>query len=170
MDAPYPPPYPLLFETIPPVMDGSVQRALDVAGGLGQNGLWLAEQGYVVDVLDISRVALTRAQDEVNRRHLRRVNLLRADLDNADIPANTYAVLCVCFYLNRSLLSKLRACVVSGGRAVYVAHNRRYLRVKPDANPDYLLEVGELAGYFADWQILHNTEDSHTSHIVAMKP
>ncbi len=167
---PYPPPYPLLFEYIPPVTDGSAPRALDLAGGLGQNGLWLAEQGYIVDIIDISRVALLRAQEEINRRAIRRVNLLKADVDSAELKPNTYAVLCVCFYLKRGLFSRLRASVQSGGRVVYAAYNKRYQRIAPDTAPDDLLEVGELAGYFADWHILHNVEDSHISHIVALKP
>jgi SAM-dependent methyltransferase len=170
LDDPYPPPYPLLFEYIPPVIDGSTQRALDLAGGLGQNGLWLAEQGYVVDIIDISRVALTRAQGEINRRGIRRANLLKADINTVEFKPNTYTVLCVCFYLHRGLFSRLRACVQSGGRVAYAAYNKRCQRINPTANPDTLLEVGELAGYFADWHILHNVEDAHVAHIVAVKP
>ena len=57
----FPPPDPLLFEFTPPLLDATTeQRALDVAAGVGQNGLWLAAQGYVVDMIDVSRVALLR--------------------------------------------------------------------------------------------------------------
>ncbi|MBZ0278446.1 MAG: class I SAM-dependent methyltransferase [Anaerolineae bacterium] len=170
LDSPYPPPHPILFEFIPPVMGDEQHRALDLAGGLGQNGLWLAEQGYTVDVMDISRIALTRAQSEINRRHLRHVNLLQVDLDTVELTPNTYDVLCVCYYLHRGLFSRLRAAMKSGGRVVYVTFNVRYKRIAPQINPAYLLEVGELAGYFADWRILHNIEDTHISHLVAIKP
>src|SRR5690606_21845859 len=44
---PYPDPDPLLFEYTPPLTTSYEKRALDLAGGLGQNGLWLAQQGYV---------------------------------------------------------------------------------------------------------------------------
>ena len=44
-----PAPDPLLLQFAPPVEDGTSRRALDLAAGLGQNALWLAEQGYTVD-------------------------------------------------------------------------------------------------------------------------
>lgn len=66
-ERPLPPTAPLLLEYTPPVT-ASPPRALDFACGLGQNGLWLAEQGYIVDLMDISRVALNRAQAEMVRR------------------------------------------------------------------------------------------------------
>ena len=66
--------------------DGELTHALDLASGLGQNGLWLASQGYTVDLIDISRVALTKARDEANRRRLRNVNFFQLDLDNATFP------------------------------------------------------------------------------------
>jgi hypothetical protein len=33
-----------------------------------------------------------------------------------------------------------------------------------------VLEEGELAGYFADWRILHHAEGRRASSIVAIKP
>ncbi|HRF99048.1 MAG TPA: class I SAM-dependent methyltransferase, partial [Aggregatilineales bacterium] len=70
----YPAPDPLLLMYTPPLIPKQKGRALDVACGVGQNGLWLAEQGYTVDMMDISRVALRRAQDEINKRQLRNTN------------------------------------------------------------------------------------------------
>ena len=35
-------------------------RALDLACGMGQNSLWLARQGLVVDSWDVSEVALNK--------------------------------------------------------------------------------------------------------------
>lgn len=169
-DAPYPPPDPLLFEFTPPVALGEERRALDLAGGLGQNGLWLATQGYVVDIMDISRVALLRAQEELNARKIRSVNLLQVDLDKPELEASTYDLVCVFRYLKRDLFAPLRACVKSGGRIIYETYNRRYLSVVPGFNPVYLLNPGELAGHFADWKILHNVEISHVSQLVAVKP
>jgi hypothetical protein len=51
-----------------------------------------------------------------------------------------------------------------------MTYNRRYLDQRPDSNPDYLLEIGELGGIFADWKILHYLEDDHLSRVVAVKP
>src|SRR5438128_2045223 len=86
----YPPPDPLLFQYTPPLADETERRAMDLAAGLGQNGLWLAAQGYLTDVADISRVALTRAQAEAVHRGLRNLNFLQLDLDDVLLPSETY--------------------------------------------------------------------------------
>lgn len=167
---PYPDPDPLLFEYTPPLTTSYEKRALDLAGGLGQNGLWLAQQGYVVDIMDISRMALLRGRAEVIARNLRNLNFLQVDLDNVELKASAYDLVCVFRYLKRDLFTQIRAAVRPGGRVIYETFNTRYLEVVPDFNPAYLLETGELAGYFADWKLLHHSEIRHTSRLVARKP
>ncbi len=166
----YPAPDPLLFEFTPPVTDEGDHRALDLASGIGQNGLWLSAQGYLVDIMDISRVALLRAQAEAARRQLRNINLYPVDLDETPLDTNAYEVVCVFRFLKRDLFPALRACVQPGGRIIYETFNRRYQKIVPQFNPAFLLEPGELAGYFADWKILHNAETTHISRLVAVKP
>ncbi len=166
----YPHPDPLLFQFVPPLRESGSACALDLACGVGQNGLWLAEQGYVVDLIDVSRVALTRAQSEAGQRSLRSINFLPLDLDSAELPAENYHLICVIRYLNRDLLSQIRAAIKPGGRIIYQTFNTRYLAVRPNMNPAYLLNLGELAGFFGDWKILHTSEYQYVSQIVAVKP
>jgi tellurite methyltransferase len=165
-----PPPDPLLFEFTPPINDDEEHRALDVAAGLGQNGMWLAAQGYTVNMIDVSRIALLKAQDEMGKRQLRNINLYQADLDSYDFPNNAYELICVFRYMKRDMFPHLRTCVRPGGRILYETFNVRYLDSVPGFNPNYLLEVGELAGYFADWKILHNIDGRQVSSLVAIKP
>ena len=165
---PYPPPDPLLLEFTPPP-SGYNRQALDVAAGMGQNGLWLASQGYSVDLMDTSRVGLLRAQTEATRRSIRSVNLLQIDLDETLLNNDTYMVVCVFRFLKRDLMKQLRACVRPGGRIIYQTFNTRYVDVRPNINPDYLLRPGELGGYFADWKILHNADERYMSQLVALK-
>ena len=167
----FPPPDPLLFEYTPPLIESNEpQRALDVAAGLGQNGLWLAAQGYTVDMVDVSRVALLRAQDEMGKRQLRNINLYQADLDSYEFPQATYDLVCVFRYLKRQMFPQLRSSVRPGGRILYETFNTGYLDIVPGFNRAFLLEAGELAGYFADWKILHNNDGKHMSSLVAIKP
>lgn len=166
----YPAPDPLLLMYTPPLQPKQKARALDLACGVGQNGLWLAEQGYTVDMMDVSRVALRKAQDEVNKRQLRKVNLLQADLDDTDFDDQLYDVVCVFRFLDRNLFRKLRASVVNGGRVIYETFNTRHTSHSPTFNPAYLLDIGELPLLFKGWQILHDCDDEHISQIVAVKP
>jgi tellurite methyltransferase len=167
----FPPPDPLLFEFTPPLLEATEQqRALDVAAGVGQNGLWLAAQGYVVDMIDVSRVALLKAQDEMGKRQLRNINLYQADLDTYEFPQATYDLVCVFRYLKPNMFPQLRSAVRPGGRILYETFNTGYLDAVPGFNPNFLLEAGELAGYFADWKILHNNDGKQMSSLVAIKP
>ena len=166
----YPEPDPLLFPFTPPLREDGAACALDLAAGLGQNGLWLAAQGYIVDLVDISRVALTRAQVETSWRNLRNVNFFQLDLDNAGLEQDAYDLICVFRFLSRDLMPKIRAAVKPGGRILYQSFNTRYRNVRPDMNPDYLIGLGELAGLFGDWKILRNSEVEYVTQLVAIKP
>lgn len=169
---PFPTPDPLLFDYTPPVPDPENKpwRALDLAAGMGQNGLWLASQGYITDIMDISRVALSRARDEMNARQLSNVNLLQIDLDDVDIEDEHYHLVAVFRYLKRDLFKQIQACIAPGGRIIYETYNVLYLDIVPGFNPEFLLSVGELKTFFADWTIIHYNEDDHITQLVAQKP
>ncbi len=168
----YPAPDPLLLAYTPVVKNeyDRVYRALDVAGGVGQNGLWLAAQGYTVDIIDISRVALQQARSEMAMRNLRNVNLLQVDLDAEQFEAARYDLVCVFRYLKRDLFPKLRDTIRPGGRIIYETFNRHYLKIVPEFNTNFLLEPGELPGYFANWHAIHTMEDGHIAQVVMRKP
>lgn len=169
-DKPYPSPDPLLFDYTPPLAADETRTALDLAGGLGQNGLWLAAQGYTTDIMDISRVALTRARGEMAMRNLRNVNLLQIDVDNIDLGAARYDLLCVFRYLRRDLFPRIRAAIKPGGRVIYETFNFNYLMLVPGFNVDFLLQGDELGDAFAGWQILLNEQSEHVTQFVAVKP
>lgn len=166
----FPEPDPFLFDYTPPVSPTSERRALDIAGGQGQNGLWLAGQGYVVDVMDISRLALARGRQEMIARGLRNLNFLPVDLDSADLEVDRYDLVCVFRYLKRELFPTLRACVRPGGRVIYETYNTHYREIVPTFNPAFLLQPGELAALFAGWKLLHASDSQHISQLVALKP
>jgi SAM-dependent methyltransferase len=166
----FPEPDPFLLECAPPATGPEEARALDLAGGLGQNGLWLADQGYTVDVIDISRLALVHGRAEMTRRGLRNINFLLRDLDEIELEPGRYRLVCVFRYLKRDLFQQIRACIQPGGRLIYETYNTNYLNVAPDFNPDYLLAPGELAGYFADWRILQASDTDTVSRLAAIRP
>lgn len=165
---PYPLPDPFLLQYTPPASDDTPRRALDAAAGIGQNGIWMAEQGYTVDIMDISRVALNRARAEAASRNLRNVNFLQTDFDSFEIDEQTYDVACVFRYLKRDMMTKLKASVVKGGRFLYETFNLSYLEHVPEFNIDFLLEPGELIEMFEDWTVLFAAEEGHISQIVAV--
>jgi len=165
----YPRPDLLLLDYTPPIPVGGERRALDLAGGVGQNGLWLAEQGYVVDILDISRAALDRAHTEMAHRKIRTVNLLYVDLDQAVLSPDSYDLVCVFRYLSRPLLSNLLTAIKPGGRLIYETFNLTMLEARPDFNPSFCLSPGELAAAFPKWRVLRDADSGFWAQYVAIK-
>lgn len=166
----YPRPDLLLLDYTPPIPLGSERRALDLAGGVGQNGLWLAEQGYVVDILDISHTALDRARHEMTLRKIRTVNLLCVDLDEAVLTADTYDLVCVFRFLNRRLLTNLLTAIKPGGRLIYETFNHTVMDARPDFNPAFCLSAGELRATFPKWRVLRDGDSGPWTQFVAIKP
>ncbi len=167
--SPYPHPDLLLLDYTPAAQDHDA-RALDLAGGRGQNGLWLASQGYIVDIMDISRVALDSAHEMMTERGLRNINLLAVDLETFTLPPDSYDIVCVFRFLNRRLFGDIANAVKSGGRVIYETFTLRHLDESPDFNPEYCLLDDELSAAFEGWRVLLNDSDGPTARFVARKP
>jgi SAM-dependent methyltransferase len=141
-----------------------------MACGLAQNALYLAELGYEVDALDISRVALRKGQAEMAMRNLRNVNFILADLDHYMLPTACYDLVCVFYFRATGLFPALRTAIRPGGMIIYETFNVRWLETHPEADPDHLLAPGELLRRFAGWQVILATEEGDCSRFVCCKP
>src|SRR3989337_1261007 len=64
-------------------------RVLDIACGEGRNALFLAENGYDVDAIDISGVAIERGRLLAAKGGVK-INFIQADLESYKIPAKAY--------------------------------------------------------------------------------
>jgi tellurite methyltransferase len=151
------------------------ERALDMACGFGGNALYVAGLGYRVDAVDVSGVALLRAKGEAARRALR-IRWVQADLNRWWVPLARYDLILVFFYLNRDLMQPIAAALRPGGLLFQANRNKRFVAVRPDFDPDYLLEPGELCTLARDagLEILHYgevpPERAHDSQLIARKP
>lgn len=166
----YPPPDALLVAYAPSSDEFAPLAALDLAAGLCQNALWLAEHGYQVDAMDISRVGLERGRAEMAMRNLRTVNFIPTDLDEVRLPEETYDLVCVFRYLNRQLFPPIRWAVKPGGMVIYQTFNMRRMHTRPMISTEYLLALGELPRFFPDWKLLHDEDRGELSRLVARKP
>lgn len=96
-------------------------RALDVAAGAGRNALYLAEQGYRVDAVDIADEGLAIGRERASQRGLH-VNWIQADLEEFPVPTDAYAVICMIGYYDVELLESLGSALVDGGILLYEHH------------------------------------------------
>jgi SAM-dependent methyltransferase len=117
-------------------------RVLDVACGSGRHVRWFAARGAQVTALDRDAQALAplRALTEPA------VEVIEADIENAPWPlaGRRFDAVVVTNYLWRALLPTLVASVAEGGVLLYETFARGNETVGRPANPDFLLEPGEL--------------------------
>ncbi|CAG0936864.1 hypothetical protein TFLX_05760 [Thermoflexales bacterium] len=123
--------------------------ALDIATGLGGNAGFLIERGLRVIGVDISEVGVRRARE-------RRPALLGAviDLTNYRWPPCSFDVILNFYYCQRDLWSRFRSMLKPGGVLIMETMTIEMLRTRPDYNPDYLLQPGELQRAFSAWEVL----------------
>lgn len=112
-------PSPLLEQFVDWLPDG---RALDVATGNGRNALFLAENGYTVDALDISTEALGIAAERAEERSLP-VNWIHADYET-ELPDESYEVISGSFVrpVRYDRLADLKQLLRPQGVIVYEHH------------------------------------------------
>jgi len=102
-------------------------RALDLACGEGRNAVWLAEQGWRVDGVDFSGVALAKAAQLAAARGVS-VEWTQADLVGHEPEPRAYELVVV-LYLQlpdaerRPVLRRAAAAVAPGGLLLVVAHD-----------------------------------------------
>jgi SAM-dependent methyltransferase len=145
--------------------------ALDLACGRGQNALWLGEIGYTVLGVDISPVALRIAREQAKKSGLDQlVRFEEVDLTSWVIPQLAFELILVFRFLERRLFPDIKSAVRPGGLLFYATRHKGVLKKDPDANPDYLLNMGELPATFQDWEILYQREGSDNAELVARKP
>ncbi len=123
--------------------------ALDLAMGVGQNAAVLVERGLTVVGIDISATAVLQAH-----RRTPRLLAVIADLQQGFLPAARFDVILNFYYLQRSLFTRLPDILNPGGLVLVETLTRDILAVKPDIEPAFLLEAGELRNLFAGWDIL----------------
>ncbi|GIV73837.1 MAG: hypothetical protein KatS3mg049_2393 [Caldilinea sp.] len=155
---------------------GETPVALDLACGAGGTVLWFAQRGWRAVGVDVSDVALALAQEAAERLGVaERVEFIHADLDIWRPPADSFDCITCFYFLDRRLWPWLRAAVRPGGVLAMQTFHRGALKIRPNANPDYLLEEGELAQLITTWgwKLLATTDAASaqiTEAILAQRP
>jgi SAM-dependent methyltransferase len=148
-------------------------RAIDVAGGAGRHGIWLAKRGLDVTIADISSVGLAVARQRAAEAGLN-VTLRETDLQLDPFPAGPWDVIVSVRYLWRPLFKVYPTVLAKGGTLVVIQPTKRNLERHAKPPPDFLLEDGELPTLITGLEILHATEgwsadDRHDAVIVARR-
>jgi tellurite methyltransferase len=130
-------------------------RAIDIACGTGRDAVYLAMEGFEVDVVDVLPDAIERAVDLARRCGVKIKPFVRDLSRNPVLPAESYDLVTVFRFLIRPLLPVLRDAVAPGGYIVcQTFHERNGTTGRRPTNPDHLLRTGELRDAFAGFDVL----------------
>jgi SAM-dependent methyltransferase len=147
--------------------------ALDIATGNGRNALFLANQGFQVEAVDISDEGLIN----IAGRHPN-LQPICADFDLFDIPENRYHLILNIRFLNRRLFPYIKEGLTLDGILIFETYLDTPLGHETDSFcREYLLRPNELLHAFLSLKILYyreglseNSEDPrHVASLVAIK-
>ncbi len=139
----------LLIKLLPDLPRG---RALDIACGEGRNAIFLAKNGYKVDGVDGSIVAIEKARKNAAEAGTD-INFVHADLEGYRIAPESYDLIINFYYLQRSLVPAIKEGLSGGGAILFETYTVEQSTIGHPRNPDYLLERNELLVLFYDLHI-----------------
>ena len=165
-------------------------HTLAVADGEGRNSVWLAERGAIVHALDISPIALAKAQTLAHTRGVA-VKFEQANLLNWNWPEAEYDLVVAIFIqfapppARDSIIAGIRHCLKPGGTLILQGYTPRQIEFGTGGpgSAENMYTEPLLREWFCDWNILHLREhedfiDEGTHHygqsalidLVAIKP
>ena len=138
-------------------------RAADIACGAGRNALYLARQGFEVDAIDISDVALERLAAAAAAEKLA-ITCIVADLENPTRLPNTlseaecYDLVILVRYTNLPLIETLARVLKPGGYLIVEEHLQTEADVVGPSNPRFRVAPGALRKAVAPLEIVEDRE------------
>jgi tellurite methyltransferase len=144
-------------------------RAWEPACGMGHNAVWLAGQGWSVDAIDISPVALKHAK-QLAENHSQSVNWIAADLDDFIPNESQYDLVIVFRFLDRlHLPGIIQSALKPGGILLYETFSAAQFD-RPDNHlrqRSFALETDELPRLFSELKEYHYSERELPDRTVA---
>jgi tellurite methyltransferase len=132
-------------------------RALDVAGGSGRHGIWLAGRGLNVTIADVSAVGLAVARERAAAADVR-LTTLEADLEAGEFPPGPWDLIVSVCYLWRPIYAVYPRVLAPGGILAVVQPTVRNLERHDKPPAGFLLEEGELPRLVTGLEVLHYEE------------
>jgi len=149
-------------------------RALDIAGGVGRNALWLARRGLEVTIADNSNVGLGMARQRAEEAGLT-LHTQLVDLEEEPLPRGPWDLVTKVLYMQRSLFEAIPDVLRPGGLLVVIQPTVTNLERHPKPPRPHLLLPGELQRLVQKLEILELFEDwssdgYHDGCVIARKP
>ncbi|MFC4543100.1 class I SAM-dependent methyltransferase [Halosolutus amylolyticus] len=141
-------------------------RALDLATGEGHVASLLADRGWDVHAVDVSRAMLDRARERRADRSESdgrpgSIDWILADVDSYCFPESVYDVVTIRFFDARDRLGAVKTALAPGGALVYEHHLQSNAAGR--SGNQYRFEPNELLDACADLSVRYYAEDPDRS-------
>lgn len=140
-------------------------KVLDLACGVGANARLLAQHGLETHAWDLSSVAIEQLQQYAESRKLNLRAVMR-DVVKQPPEKNSFDVIVVSFFLDRSLCPALIDALVPGGLIFYQTFTKTRVNETGPTNPDYLLDDNELLSLFSPLKIVFYQEQARIGNVM----
>ena len=127
--------------------------ALDLACGLADNAIYLEKCGLKVHAWDISTTAIDKVNAYSIKNNISIVTEVR-DIEKKPPVKNSFDVICVSYYLERSLVCDIIAALKPNGLLFYQTFINEKVSCVGPSNPQYRLQPNELLKLFSSLHIL----------------
>ena len=150
---------------------------VDVAGGNGQNAIWLANHGFSTTLLDVSSVALTQAQEHAKEKKVA-IECQQHDLEKQSMPKERkWDGIFLQLFLDRALVRSIPESLNTGGGFLFAHPTQKNLEKHEHPSERFLLEDGEihtLVDQLQSMRIIHIDEawrssGRHEAWLIAQK-
>lgn len=134
-------------------------KTLDMAAGEGRNAVFLAQNGFEVDAVDISEKGLKKARKLAREKGVK-INTFLVDLDQHPIGKERYDLIVNFYFLRRRLIPRIKKGLKKGGKVIFETYllEHRKLGTGGPKQAKYFLKPNELLGLFKDFRILFYRE------------
>ncbi len=140
---------------------------LDLGMGEGRNAVFLAKKGYQVTGVDLSTIAVKKAQILAKEFGVK-IKTVIANLDEYDFPENSFDSIICFYYVDREMIAKIKKWLKPEGVIIYEGFTLKQRIKEEKKDPEeYYLKEAELLNLFSDFKILKFEEPLHQKNYVS---
>jgi tellurite methyltransferase len=137
-------------------------NVLDMGMGEGRNAVFLAQKGYKVTGIDISSVAVKKAYLLAQEFGVK-IKGVVASMEEYKVQPNSFDAIVCFYYVDRSLVEKIKTWLKPGGILIYEAHTVREKakNKREQLESEEYLQEQELLKLFQGMRVLKYEEPLH---------
>ncbi|OPY75100.1 MAG: hypothetical protein A4E64_02046 [Syntrophorhabdus sp. PtaU1.Bin058] len=149
-----------LLRRFAPIVPGGI--AVDIAMGTGRDAVFLAEKGFTVYGLEMSVEAIKKSRQTMTAKGTH-VFAVRGDANNLPFRSGLADIVVVFYFLLRDIMEEITRLLRKDGILVYETFLKRQNLIDRHRAEEYLLDDGELIGFFPEMEPLFY-EETITDH------